>query len=89
MMRVEVAYANKTAQALLVVQVSPGATVQQCIEKSGILQNFPDIDLQSAALGIFSRSVKPTDLVQPNDRIEIYRPLEIDPKTARRLRGRC
>lgn len=84
---VEVAYALPERQSLLTVSVSKSATVQQIIEQSGILQQFPDIDLNQQKVGIWSRPVKLTDTVKAGDRIEIYRPLIADPKDLRRRRA--
>ena len=47
-----------------------------------------EIDLTKNKIGIFSKFIQPDTLVQPKDRIEIYRPLIIDPKDARRLRAK-
>lgn len=84
---VEVAYALPERQALLTLSVSSAASVEQIIQQSGILQQFPQIDLQSQKVGVWSRPVKLTDLVKEGDRIEIYRPLIADPKDLRRRRA--
>lgn len=84
---VEVAYALPERQAVIPVRVAAGSRVVDAIRQSGILQLFPGIGLSDAKLGIFSRRVKPEDIVNPGDRIEIYRPLLADPKTVRRQRA--
>ena len=84
---VEVAYALPERQSLLTVAVSSLDTVQQVIEQSGILQQFPEIDLATQKVGVWSRPVKLTDTVKQGDRIEIYRPLIADPKDLRRRRA--
>ena len=84
---VEVAYARPDAQALLTVAVAPGATVGDAIKLSGILRQFPEIDLAVNKVGIFG---KPSSLhapVQGGDRVEIYRALIADPKEARKQRA--
>lgn len=48
--------------------------------QSGILSQFPEIDLSTNKIGIFSRPIKLTDVLKEGDRIEIYRPLLADPK---------
>ena len=75
-------------QALLrPVQVEPGATIEQAIHASGLLQDVPGIDLATCPVGIYGKK-KPLDtLVRPLDRIEIYRPLVADPKESRRRRA--
>lgn len=84
---VEVAYALPQRQSLLTVTVAPLSTVQQVIEQSGVLQQFPDIDLTAQKVGVWSRPVKLQDSVKAGDRIEIYRPLIADPKDLRRRRA--
>lgn len=84
---VEVAYALPTQQSLLTITVLPGSTVMQVVEQSGILQQYPDIDLHQQKIGVWSRPVKPEELVNEGDRIEIYRPLIADPKDLRRRRA--
>ena len=84
---VEVAYALPERQSLLTLSVDPQATVQQIISQSGILQQFSDIDLAVQKIGVWSRPVKLDDRVKAGDRIEIYRPLIVDPKDLRRRRA--
>lgn len=84
---VEVAYAKPEQQSLLTLSVAANDTVKQVIERSGILQQFPEIDLDIQKVGIWSRPVKLQDRVKEGDRIEIYRPLIADPKDLRRRRA--
>lgn len=84
---VEVAYALPKQQVLLTISTSNGATVEHVIQQSGVLQQFPQIDLDVQKVGIWSRPVKLTDQVKEGDRIEIYRPLIADPKDLRRRRA--
>lgn len=86
-MTVEVAFALPERQALLTLSVSTNATVEQIIRQSGILQQFPQIDLLTQKVGVWSRPVKLDDQVSEGDRIEIYRPLIADPKDLRRRRA--
>ncbi|MCE3238030.1 MAG: pasI [Gammaproteobacteria bacterium] len=83
---VEVAYAIPELQRILSIQIEEGSTIQSAIERSGILQLFPDINLNKQPVGVFSSLRKLTDKVQHGDRVEIYRPLVIDPKEARKQR---
>lgn len=89
MLTVEVVYAQAGQQTLLRLQVPAGTTLLEAVQRSGILQQHPEIDLQTAPLGIFSRIEKEpaTYVMQAGDRVEIYRPLLIDPKEARRARA--
>jgi len=85
--RVEVAYALPDRQVIIVLEIEPNSTVQAAIQQSNILVQFPEIDLQQQKVGIFSKRCELTDVVHDGDRIEIYRPLIIDPKTARRKKA--
>jgi len=85
--RVEVAYALPEKQYLQRVTLSEGATVEEAINASGLLELRPDINLAKNKVGIFSRPVKLADAVQDGDRVEIYRPLIADPKELRRKRA--
>jgi len=87
-LRVEIAYALRDRQALLALEVEEGATVGQAIQRSGILGQFPEIDLARAKVGIFGRTESLDTPVRDGDRVEIYRPLNADPKQARRERAR-
>ena len=84
---VEVVYALPQKQEVLPLKVKPGTTVSLAIEQSGILAEFPEIDLASAKLGVFGKLVKLDAVLRDKDRIEIYRPLIADPKEVRRKRA--
>jgi len=84
---VEVAYALSGQQTLLRVQLAEGATVEDAIRQSGVLDAFPDIDLARNKVGIFSKLVKLDEALRDKDRVEIYRPLIADPKEVRRKRA--
>ena len=69
--------------------LSPGSTVQQALQASGLLSEFPELDLSNPArwlLGIWGRKTTPGHLLRDLDRVELYRPLTVDPKVARRER---
>ncbi|NVJ51102.1 MAG: RnfH family protein [Gammaproteobacteria bacterium] len=84
---VEVIYATPTEQELVTVAISPGQTVRQAIEQSQILQKYPEIDLNSNKVGIFSKMTTLDTPLRDRDRIEIYRPLIADPKEVRRKKA--
>lgn len=65
-----------------------GATVRQALHASGLLAAFPGLDLHHAVVGIWGRKASPGQVLRDRDRIEIYRPLQVDPKIARRERFR-
>ncbi|CAM7583838.1 MULTISPECIES: RnfH family protein [Citrobacter] len=84
---VEVAYALPEKQYLQRVTLQQGATVEEAIRASGLLELRTDIDLSTNKVGIYSRPVKLADVLQDGDRVEIYRPLIADPKELRRQRA--
>lgn len=84
---VEVAYALPEKQYLQRVTLQQGATVEEAIRASGLLELRTDIDLSKNKVGIYSRPVKLADVLQDCDRVEIYRPLIADPKELRRQRA--
>ncbi len=86
-LHVEVAYALPDQQVLLELEVEEGASVRQTIERSGILQRYPGIELARGRVGIFGRPVELDASLRDGDRVEIYRPLVADPKQVRRERA--
>lgn len=86
-MPVEVAYALADRQVILVVEVAPDATLEDAIRASGILEQYPDIDLAKNRVGVFGKLGKPGDILHAGDRVEIYRPLIADPKQVRKQRA--
>lgn len=92
MIPIEVAYAGKHAQVVLACQVPVGTTARQAFIHAGLeaqCEELRDTALNDVPLGIFSRPLRAPDdyQVQVGDRIEGYRPLECDPKQARRQRA--
>ena len=86
-MKVEVVYAKPDVQVLLDVYIDEGDTVEQAVQQSGILERFPEIDLEGGKFGIFGHVVPKTKVLEVGDRIEIYRPITCDPKEVRRERA--
>ena len=91
---VEVAYATPAKQRIISLQVPTGTTAYAAVLLSGIQREFNDIDPDTAPMGIFSKRLDgkarpaPQDyILQSKDRVEIYRPLLIDPKQARLRRA--
>lgn len=94
MIRVEVAFALPEKQTLLSLSVPAGTTALEAVEQSGILAIFPQIDVNTDKMGIFSQVLGTKGLDDPasyklreRDRVEIYRPLIADPKEVRRRRA--
>ena len=86
-LQIEVVYALPEEQKLYQVRVDCDATVEHAIKLSGILNDYPMIDLGQSKVGIFSKVCKLSDGLHDLDRIEIYRPLLADPKEARKKRA--
>jgi len=84
---VEVAYATKGEQAILRVEAPEGIRVGEAIERSGILKRFAEIDLAVNRVGVFGKVTGLDQVLEPGDRVEIYRPLIADPKAARKKRA--
>lgn len=85
--RVEVAYARPDTQLILPLEVARGTTLRQAVEQSGILEQFPEIDLDQQQVGIFGKLNKPDTELREGDRVEIYRALIADPKEVRKQRA--
>lgn len=85
--RIEVAYAASEDQTLIELQVPIGTTVIEAIRLSRITEQYPEINLENSRKGIFSKFVDDDKELQEHDRVEIYRPLVLDPREARRQRA--
>jgi putative ubiquitin-RnfH superfamily antitoxin RatB of RatAB toxin-antitoxin module len=83
-MNVGVAYADKFKKVWLKLEVPDGSTVREAIEHSGLLSQFPDIDLETQKVGVFGKLKKLTAKVADRDRVEIYRDITADPETVER-----
>lgn len=86
MINIEVAYAKPDKQVVIPLGVAAGCTVAQAIEASGILEQFPDINLDRQKVGIFGQVCARDKLLVDGDRVEIYRDLLQNPMDARRGR---
>lgn len=86
-LKVEVCYALPEEQTLLQLIVEQDASVEEVIQQSGVLQLHPEIDLSDNKVGIFSKLTTLDAQLHDGDRIEIYRPLLIDPKEVRKQRA--
>jgi len=91
---VEVAFALPDRQKIIALDVAPGTTAMDAVMKSGIIDVFPEIDPATAKMGIFGQSLGTRGLkaaeeyvMEPMDRVEIYRGLIADPKEVRKRRA--
>ncbi len=83
-MQIGVAYSEPEHQIWLNIEVPDESTVKDAIERSGILKQFPHIDLSAQKVGIFGRLAKLDATLKPGDRVEIYRGIIADPETVPR-----
>lgn len=88
MIIVEIVYALPEVQSIYRVHVAEHATVRQAIDASALRADHPDLDLSAHRVGIFGKAVAQDRPLGDGDRVEIYRPLQADPKDARRRRAR-
>lgn len=87
--RVEVAYSPRgRAVDLSELVLAEGCTALQALQASGLLERHPEIDLAVLRVGVWGRLCPTDERLREGDRVEVYRPLTVDPKEARRLRYR-
>lgn len=86
MISITVCYATPDKQVEIPLNVEESCTVESAIQRSKVMEQFPEITLTDSAVGIFSERVTLGSHLHDGDRVEIYRPLMMDPKDARRLR---
>lgn len=87
MIKVEVVFALPGEQALVSVELNEGSTVQDAIDASGLAARFPREQLDALPTGIWGHPAERGQRVRQSDRVEIYRPLAMDPREARRQRS--
>jgi hypothetical protein len=83
-MKIGIAYALPQRQVWFDVELPEGSTIQDAINRSGILKQFPDINLETQKVGIYAKLSKLDAVLTDGDRVEIYRPITCDPKTVPR-----
>ena len=88
MISVTVAAALPGLQEVVEVELAPGATIAEALERSGLQARFPGIDFAAARVGIWSRPCRRDTVLRDGDRVEVYRELRADPKEMRRKRAR-
>jgi putative ubiquitin-RnfH superfamily antitoxin RatB of RatAB toxin-antitoxin module len=88
LIEVEVVYAQARRQEVVSLSLAPGATVREAVDASGLLEKYPEIDLDGKnKLGIYAKLTKADTVLRERDRVEIYRPLIADPKAVRKRRA--
>ena len=88
MLNVTVVYALPQELFQEALELCPGSRVRDALAQSGVMEAFPEIEVESVPLGIFSRRVELDTPLTEGDRVEIYRPLKLSPTDARRLRAK-
>jgi len=84
---IEVIYALPQEQILWSTRVSEGSSIRAGIQASGILNHYPELDLDTLNVGVFGKAASLQAALREGDRIEIYRPLIADPKEVRKQRA--
>jgi putative ubiquitin-RnfH superfamily antitoxin RatB of RatAB toxin-antitoxin module len=87
LLQVLVCYATPQREFIRPMTVEQGTTIGQAIEQSGVLAEFPEINLATQPVGIYAKKKALETVLRERDRIEIYRPLVADPKDSRRRRA--
>ena len=83
-MQISVAYAEPTQQFWVSLELEEGATILDAVRQSGVLERFPEIDLEQQKVGVFGKAGKLDNPLSDGDRVEIYRPITADPATVPR-----
>lgn len=86
---VEVVFALPERQKLVSVQLAPDASVGDALQASGLASTFGDVDFSTLQTGIWGRIAERDEPLSDGDRVEVYRPLERDPREARRELARA
>lgn len=85
--QVQVCHALPDSIFLRTLTVPAGTTIEQAVAQSGLLQAIPGIDLAINMVGIYGKKKALDTVLHEHDRVEVYRPLQADPKEARRRRA--
>lgn len=86
-MRIEVAYAAAERQVIVALEVDEGATVEAALGQVACHAAFDGLNVARMPVGVYGKRVDRSRVLRPGDRIELYRPLLLDPKEARRRRA--
>jgi len=86
-MKVSVAVALPGRQEVIELELDPGATLADAIAAARLAERFPGVDFAAMRAGIWSREAKLATVLRDGDRVELYRPLNADPKDMRRTRA--
>ncbi|MGB5345454.1 MAG: RnfH family protein [Woeseia sp.] len=81
---IEVVYAEPGKQVLRKQRVREGTTAGEALQQAGLQEEFPATEFANAEIGIWGRRAAHSRLLRDGDRLEVYRPLKLDPREARR-----
>jgi putative ubiquitin-RnfH superfamily antitoxin RatB of RatAB toxin-antitoxin module len=84
--RIEIVYAEPQRAIVKTLSLAAGSRIADALQLAALDPDFSGVDLASSPLGIFGKASSAEHTLKDGDRIEIYRPLAADPKTARRAR---
>ena len=87
MISVELVFALPDKQVLRSIELAEGSTVADVIKAGNLVKDFPGLELDDTQAGIWGQPVGRDRVVKDGDRVELYRPLEMDPREARRLKA--
>jgi uncharacterized protein len=87
-LQIEIAYAEPQRGIVKMLRLPPGSCIADALRLAALDPDFAAVDLATAPFGIFGRAARADQALQDGDRIEIYRPLAVDPKEARRTRAK-
>lgn len=87
LIEVEVVYPLPHEQRIFKASGAPGMTLTEAIEKSRILEHYPELDISKVDVGVYGKQMPKDSPLNPGDRVEIYRPLIADPKEVRKKRA--
>ena len=88
LIEVQVVFALRERQVLRTLQVEPCCTVIDAVQRSAVLDEFPEFDAAALSFAVFGASVAATQCLRDGDRLDILRALQVDPREARRRRAR-
>lgn len=86
-LHVQVCYGCASHQFLCTLKVPNGTTIKEAIALSGLMEKVSSINLDIVKVGIYSKIKALDTVLRENDRVEVYRPLKVDPMVARRRRA--
>lgn len=86
-MQVEIVFALPGRQVLQSMELPEGSTVADAIRRSALMREFPAVDFDQLQAGVWGKLVERGRVLLDGDRVELYRPLMMDPREARRLKA--